>query len=145
MVLGVRETDDGAKALKKGKHRPRTEDYLKVEIHSNKRGKKILAKNPLDRGHDLIHIETSKKVDDEFWVKITSDDVVDKGGYIEATVLRGRDDIQNKSYFTTDRKSGIEWQGTAQDTTTDTTEKRSEVFTEDDSRGDKNDLLGGHL
>jgi len=50
-----------------------------------------------------------------------------------------------EEFFQSERDEPIEWTGSPQKTSSDRVRKRAEVFKEDDVRGSRNDLLGGHL
>lgn len=71
------------------------------------------------------------------------------GGHLEGWIRTWTTDIsefKDKSLFEDHtREERIEWDGSKQTIHPEKLKKRTNVFNEDDPRGSKNDLLGGHL
>jgi len=64
---------------------------------------------------------------------------------IDLPALDLRDEFDTGEEFEKHRDEPVEWRGTKQDVSEEKVKNRTEVFKEDDIRGDKNDLLGGNL
>jgi hypothetical protein len=102
------------------------------------------AKNPFE-GPIWIWVHGGQ-IDQTHWVRVltTSGRMVESRVVGEQTcthnkVMRGEDELVK---IENEREEGIEWEGTQQETQDP---KHNEVSKEGDVRGDKNDLLGGHL
>lgn len=148
MVGAVRETGDGPELLDTSQNRLRKGDIVKLSINRLKGSGKGFAKNPFDRGSPEIHIEFDQPSARRFkgkdmWMEI-KDDEYSIGGYIVAKPCSLPEEKEHEiedHYSSPGRKEPIEWEGTPQSRTDEETERRNRVFSEEDIRGDKNDLL----
>ena len=150
-LFRVTEEDEIELKLLKEVYRLRTGDRVLSEVKRHKGSNKAFADHPLNPDDDVIHVlfhdlsATAKQyVNETIWVEVTAD-TRDTGGHVETVPMNvGSDDGSDEKDLFSDhsRAEAIEWEGNGQ-TVSDREQKR--ILTEEDIRGDKNDILDGYL
>jgi len=95
-------------------------------------------------GHGPRHVHIDDKnhnIGDRVFVEITE---CHKSHYEAVVTDPPEKDEKAISYFENSRDERVEWEGTKQNIEA-SSDKSKKVFSEGDSTGDKNNLLGGHL
>ena len=147
MVDAVREVGQEVQILDPETNRVRTGDFVKISNRRSKTPKIDLCENPLERGHEYIHVEYASREEristsTPLWVEITQDDF-ENNGYLKAELVENIEerDSEVESHFSTSREMGVEWTGTPQKRSDKDVKSREQVFAQEDVRGSKNDLL----